>query len=277
VIRRAAILAAACLAALPQAALAGGSSAPQYITFMGSPPPARHSPRPAMDDQTRADLKLPALLPLGAAQPAAAGRLAPGEAFLTIGVRHGVTGVLASDVSAKGWFGKKRRLAAGSSVFGIPMGGPDGRAFVWCAPQQGQVKDQPKAWAVTCLPFGDKANLWVEGKPAMMPVTLDWDDANIRETDIPDVRRQPVSLPPLTLSYAFAGWDAKGWLKLEYRLDWGDGPQVLRAIALAPGADGAVAVKLMGGQFALRPDPNAAAGATLQVAAPPKPDAPVEF
>jgi len=278
VIRKAAVLAAVALVAvLPRPALAGGGAPYTTLFFPGSPPPQRHSPRPAMDDQTRADLKLPPLIALGPPRPAAAGRLAPGDAFLQLSVRHGVTGVLVSDVSAKGRFGKKRRLPAGTSVFGIPMGGPDGRAFVWCAPRQGEVKDQPKAWSVTCLPFGDKANLWVEGKPAMMPVSLDWDDANIRETDIPDVRRQPVSLPPLTLSYVFAGWDAKGWLKLEYRLDWGESPQLLRTISLGPGADGAVSVKLMGGRFMLRPDPNTPADAAFAVAATPTPDAAIEF
>jgi hypothetical protein len=231
-----------------------------------------------MSDQDRADLGLQALIAKESPRLSSARRLAPGEAILEVGVRHGVTGVLVSDVDARGgWLGKKRKLLAGSSVFGIPMGGPDGRYLVWCAPQQGQVKDQPKAWTATCLPFGDKANLWVEGQPALMPVGLSWSDLDIRETNPPDVRRQAVSLPPLTLSYAFAGWDAKGWLKLEYRLDWGEGPQVLRALALAPGADGAVKVKLMGGQLALRSDAQAAANATLEVIAAPRQGAPVEF
>ena len=265
--------AAAAALALPIAGTSAAQNQTVYIPGYGTPL-QHHSPRPAMDEQTKADLKLPPLVADGPMQVSEPGRITVGAPMLKLKVRHTVTGVLVSDVAAKGWFGAKRRLPAGSGVFGLPMGGPDGRAFVWCAPQQGQVKGHPNDWTVTCLPFGDKANLWVQAKPALMPAQLEWNDESIRETDVPDVRRQPVAFPPMTLSYVFSGWTDKGWLKLEILIDWGEGPYALRSLALQPGADGWVNVKVLGGEVALK---AAVADAELAVRAPPRADAPIIF
>lgn len=261
---------------LARPAAAAPASSPTVIYIPGRSTP-QHSPRPPPDSQTSDDLRRSPLVGDEAPQLSATRRLAPGESFLKVKVRHSLTGVLATDVVAKGWLSGRRKLAAGTGVFGIPMGGPDGRGLVWCAPQVHPMKGQADHWTATCLPFGDASHLWIDGSPALMPRDLSWNEVAAIRVGAPDVRRQPVDFAPMTLSYAFGGWDARGWLKLEVRLDWGEGPQILRGIALQPGADGAASVKLLGGEMTLWRDASAPLDAAIEVRAAPTADAAIIF
>jgi hypothetical protein len=198
------------------------------------------------------ELSLKPLVPAGAAPIVVAGDIAKGQPFFTVGVRHGVTGVLRQEVRGKGWFFDKA-LPVGQPLYGVPMAGAGTTGLVWCAPRQ---DDKPKGksptrWAAACLPqSGAQAN-WVEAQTAMMSVNLSWSYGS-RATNALDVERGPVDLPPMTLSYVFAGWSEQGSLMLEVRLDWGEGPQLLRALRVAPGADGVVTVKTMDGTIGVR-------------------------
>jgi hypothetical protein len=131
------------------------------------------------------------------------------------------------------------------------------------------------------LPFGDKRHVWVEGKPALMPVSLSWEEGVSLAKTPPDVKRGPVDFPPLTLSYAFAGLNERGWVKIAARLDWGEGPKVLREIALAPDAGGTVIVPLAGGRVAIKPIPAPAAAlparAEIELREPLKDDSPIVY
>jgi len=256
--------------------LSGGARAPVITVIPGTPPIEQHAPRPELDAATQAALKEPPLVADGEARVAAAPRLTAGQAFVEIPVRHGLTGELVADVAIKEWF-SGGKLPGGLPVFGVPMAGPDGPTLVWCAPQPAkkpQADGRPLQQVSICLPFGDKTHVWVEGRPALLPVGLTWSNGAARRTSRPEVRRGPQAFPPMTLSYAFAGLDARGWVRVETRLDWGEGPQTLRAIALPPGADGAALVRAAGGAFALKP---AGAEVVVEVRAPPAPGAPVVY
>jgi hypothetical protein len=68
----------------------------------------------------------------------------------------------------------------------------------------------------------------------------------------------------MTLSYVFAGWSEQGSLMLEVRLDWGEGPQLLRALRVAPGADELVSVKTMDGVIGVKRVGDAAQAQALK-------------
>lgn len=262
--------------AIAAGVLSGGSRAPVITVIPGTPPIERHAPRPELDAATQAALKDPPLVADGEARVAAASRLAAGQAFVEIPVRHGLTGELVADVAIKEWF-SGGKLPGGVAVFGVPMAGPDGPTLVWCAPQppkKPRPEGKPPRQVSICLPFGDKTHVWVEGRPAMLPVGLTWSDDVTRRTSRPEVRRGPQAFPPMTLSYVFAGVDARGWVKVETRLDWGEGPQMLRTITLPPGVGGAALVRVAGGAFALKP---IGAEAAIEVRAPPAAGAPVIY
>jgi hypothetical protein len=125
------------------------------------------------------------------------------------------------------------------------------------------------------MPYG----YWVEIRPAMMSADLSW-PSNIRLASPPEVERGPVQLPPMTLSYAFGGWTKQGWLVVDVQLDWGDGPQLLRAITIPVGPDGA-SLRVMGGEIVVTAAPKAkgqeVAQASVQVKAPPQPDAAIAY
>lgn len=199
-----------------------------------------------------AELSLKPLVSAGTAPTVIGGDIAKGQPFFTVGVRHGVTGVLKQEVRGKGWFFDKA-LPVGQPVYGVPMAGAGATGLVWCAPRQ---DDKPKGksptrWAAACLPGSATQANWVEAQTAMMSVNLSWFYGS-RTTNALDVERAPIDLPPMTLSYVFAGWSEQGSLMLEVRLDWGEGPQLLRALRVAPGADGVVTVKTMDGAIAVK-------------------------
>jgi hypothetical protein len=271
------LLAAAIIAA-PACASAAASPVYQPITIAGRPGPVKHSPRPPLSEEARRDLSSPVLISDGSVPALTTGPIAKGQSFLTVGVKHGLTGVLAGEVKENGFL-KSGKLAAGAAVYGLPMGGPDGPGVVWCAPKA-ELASGAKHWSAVCLPFGDHSNVWVKGKPAMFPVTLNWNQELEDKADTPQVRRQAVDFPAMTLSYAFAGWDQKGWLLVEVRLDWGEGPQVIRSIALPLDKDGAVALALMDGSIVLKRPGGASTTPDQMIAeakAPPKAGATIVY
>jgi hypothetical protein len=258
----------------------GVTLAQQTIYFPGIPAAPTHAARPPMSEEVRRDLRIAPLVAAGPGPIVADGAVDKGQAFLSVAVKHALTGTLTSPVAAKGWFAGNRKLPAGTPVYGVPMGGPDGVGVVWCAPRYGPAKDHVNHWSAICLPFGDAAHVWIEAHPAMFPAALDWNDATDRNTSPPTVARGPVDFPPMTLSYAFGGQNERGWLIVETRIDWGEGPQVLRSIALPPGSSGETTIKVMGGEFAVRIAPaetGAPLRASIAVRAAPQASAAIGF
>jgi hypothetical protein len=203
-----------------------------------------------------------------------------GESFLSLGVRHGLTGVLSAPVEGKGWF-FRQPLAAGTPVYGIPMAGTGAQGIVWCAPRLDPNKSKKeKRWIAACLPNDVNGNAWVAATPALMTDSLSWYSGLGRTSNAPQVQPQAIDLPPMTLSYAFGGWNGDHWLILDVRIDWGEGPQRLRSILLPPASDGTVTAKIMGGEFVLREIPGGppkSGQVSVEVKTQPGPDAPLLF
>jgi hypothetical protein len=218
------------------------------------------------------------------------GALASGQPFFTVGVRHGVTGVLIVEAQDHATF-SEHRLPVGTPVYGMPMAGSSAAAIVWCAPQQaGSSGGQPGRWTTYCMPAGDRAFMWTQAKPAMMPLDLSWGGWTGKMNSAPTVERRPVALPPMVLSYAFGGWNKDRWLVVLVQLDWGEGPQTLHAISVPPSADGSARLKVMGGEVIIHPAPQSSAStpaalrnadsagrAVVEIVVPPKPGAEIAY
>ena len=239
--------------------------------------PRESPPKPVTPPtgQDLADMQLKPLVAAGDPPSAIAGLAQKGDAFFRVGVRHGVTGVLTSEVRGHGWIFSDRPLPAGQPVFGLPMAGSDGAGLVWCAPQAG-TEAGVRRWRTICLPQRDGAFAWIEAHPALMTLNLSWPEGLGHSATTPVVARGPADLPPMVLSYAFAGWDKNGWLQMLVQIDWGEGPQPLHTIVVPPAADGAAHLRLMGGELTLRPEGAKNVSARVAVLTPPKPDAPIE-
>ena len=107
-------------------------------------------------------------------------------------------------------------------------------------------------WVAACLVDSGSGYVWVDAHAAMMTVDLSWNAGGGRVATPPSVDRRAVDLPLMTLSYAFAGWNKEHWAKVDMQIDWGEGPQKLRTIAIPPGPDGAAALTLMGAEIRIR-------------------------
>ena len=213
------------------------------------------------------------------------GALTTGQAFFSVGVRHGVTGVLIAEAHDHTTF-SDHSLPIGTPVYGIPMAGSSAAAIVWCAPQQaGGSGGQRGEWTTYCMPAGDGAFVWTQAKPAMMTDNLSWTGWNGKLNSPPSVERRAITLPPMTLSYAFGGWTKKHWLTVLVQLDWGEGPQTLRTIGVPPAPDGSASLRVMGGEMIIRPIPAPPGAstdplndrATAQIVAPPKSGADIGY
>ena len=177
----------------------------------------------------------------------------------------------------EGWF-TSAKAAAGTPVFGLPMGGPDGPGIVWCAPQRKIRHKAPGPWQSVCLPYGDASNVWIKAEPALLPLNLTWEDQSAQGAQAPQVTRGPADLPSMTLSYLFDGWDMRGWLMVRETIDWGDGPQNIRAIALPVDSRASATLKLMNGRLTIaRPSDGAVDKALVTEDAPPRAGQPVVF
>ena len=65
---------------------------------------------------------------------------------------------------------------------------------------------------------------------------------------------------------------------VDVQIDWGEGPQVLRSIAIPPAADGSASLKVMGGEILIRPAPAPARDqVVVAVGSPPQADAPIAY
>ena len=232
--------------------------------------------RSALDKPLVADGRPPAVV---------SGALAHGQAFFTVGVRHGVTGILTTEAHDHATF-SDHSLPIGTPVYGIPMAGSSAAAIVWCAPRQAPSSGgQPGRWTTYCMPAGDGAFVWTQAEPAMMTVNLSWSRWTGKLSSPPTVERRPIALPPMTLSYAVGGWNKDRWLIVLVQLDWGEGPQTLRAISVPPAADGSARLKVMGGEVIIRPPgptggaarPDRDAGAVVELVLPPRPDADIAY
>jgi hypothetical protein len=240
--------------------------APGLVDLAAASLPAS-SPVPALQASPPGPAPKP-LVPAGAPPALASGAVAKGQPFFTVGVRHGLTGVLKQEVRGKGWFFDKA-LPAGQPVYGVPMAGAGATGLVWCAPrlEEKPPGKSPTRWAAACLPQNVSQANWVEAQTAMMSVNLSWYQGS-RTVSAVAVEPGPIDLPAMTLSYAFGGWSEQGSLLLDVRLDWGEGPQLLRSLRVAPGADGVVTIKTMDGVIGVRRADAAAQAETLKAFRP---------
>ncbi|MGR4866311.1 hypothetical protein [Caulobacter sp. LARHSG274] len=218
------------------------------LAATGIPPPKPAS----LQQASPPDFAPRPLVSAGAPPAVAVGGVAKGQPFFTVGVRHGVTGVLKQEVRGKGWFFDKA-LPAGQPVYGVPMAGAGAAGLVWCAPRLEEKPrgKSPTRWAAACLPQNVSQANWVEAQTAMMSVNLSWYQGS-RTVSAVAVEPGPIDLPAMTLTYVFGGWSEQGSLLLDVRLDWGEGPQLLRSLRVAPGADGVVTIKTMDGVIGVR-------------------------
>lgn len=146
----------------------------------------------------------PGLVPVGASK-VLAGLVKHTGVIAQIGVVHGITGVLKTDVRQKAWLAP-RSVPAGTYAFGVPTNlmFSGGRALVWCAVE---MKDNDPAKPVTtCFPpVGQKIAyepsgniLWYTHTYTVLPVI---------EAIGLDVERKPMTYPaPMMLTYVFDRW-----------------------------------------------------------------------
>ncbi len=273
------------------------TSAPGRLTFRFTNPAAPMGPiamravglgqAPAPDPAEAAssagasDQPLHALVASGAPPAAVGGSMAKGTSFFTVGVRHGVTGVLKNEVQSHTWL-SDRKLPFDQPLYGVPMAGSAGPGIVWCAPQAKSDSTKTRRWEAACLVDGGTAYVWVAARPALMVADLHWTAGGGRVATPPSVERRPVDLPPMTLSYAFGGWNKQRWAVVQVQIDWGEGPQTLRSISIPPGPDGAAAVRIMGAEIHLRPGAASKASgavdqAEVEVLTPPSPGSDITF
>jgi len=196
-----------------------------------------------------------ALLSTGAPVAGQASALKPGQTFLTMPVRHGVTGVLQNEVRVRAAFESGDVIPVNQPLFGLPIRERPGQV-VWCAPRR--TSEGP--WRTICLYERDGAVMSMEISTGMMAVTLPWTKARLA-SPMTIQRTSAVSLPPMTLSYVFVGFTdptlPTRFARVEARLDWGEGPKAITAMSAAVGADGLARFKLLDGEFTFRPRPPA--------------------
>lgn len=234
-----------------------GRIAPELIAHLEPGGPIRS--RAAASGEAAIDqsaLVEQSLMPTGAPAHVASGPISKGDTIYSIGARHGITGVLTSDV----WLGKyvyfhqaqppdAPSLKVGQIIYARTVADADAVHIVWCAPR----KSDSGHWTdAVCLPTDGTGYVWIEAKPAMLVGTLLIPEALRPYATPPIVRRQPVDLPPMTLSYVFRGW-SKGAANIDAQVDWGEGPQSFKTTALSAGANGAADLPVASGKILIRP------------------------
>lgn len=222
--------------------------------------------------------RLKSLVSTGALPTLATQPVTKGEALFTAPVRHGLTGMLAAPVKAATWF-SEHTLPAGQTVYGVDLGGAGRGEIVWCAPTESAQPDPRKKtrWTAICLapsPEGDNA-VWLDGQTGMMSVSVVLRDG-VRTSEHVQVTPGPVALPAMTLAYRFEGWTEQGGLIVDEVINWGEGPQSLRAVKIAAAADGSVTLRTMGGAFRVRKGVDALQAA-VELVQPFDPAAPVVY
>jgi hypothetical protein len=221
-----------------------------------------------------------ALVGIGVPPSVTSGATAKGQDFFSVQVRHGMTGVLRNSVESRAFL-SDRTLPLDQPLFGIPMAGSSAATVVWCAPQRAGAGGDLH-WTAACLVDSGRGYVWVDAHPAMMTLDLQWSAGGGRAASPPSIEPRHVDLPAMTLSYAFGGWTKQNWAEILERIDWGEGPQLLRKVDVPPDADGVATVRLMGGEILVRPAPPAknqkpSDVALIEVRVSPKADAEISY
>jgi len=225
------------------------------VSLGQGPEAARLASQPSGSGTPLATPALRALVAAGAGPATVSGPLAKGQAFFTVGVKHGLTGVLKNEVQGHAWL-SDRKLPFDQPLYGVPMAGSSGPGIVWCAPQAKAGDGKTKVWSASCLVDGGGKYVWVNARPALMTLDLHWTEGGGRTATPPSVERRAVELPAMSLSYAFGGWNKQHWLVVDMQIDWGEGPQTLRSISVPPAEDGAAILRVMGADIRVRPGPS---------------------
>ena len=223
-----------------------------------------------------------ALAAAGAPAFGPTGDVGAGQVFLSLPVRHALTGVLRNTVRVHGFL-ETYELPVQQPLFGLPTHGQQDDQVVWCAPRRVAATGAPNEpkWKTTCLAETSGVVSAMEIPTVMMATTLPWSKA--REASPIDVLPGPVELPAMTLTYVFMGFTDPAlptrFARVELRLDWGEGPKAVRSLSAPIGPDGVARFKLLEGAFEFQPrpsaagkheDPKAPAPAMLAVTAAPK-------
>lgn len=194
-----------------------------------------------------------------------AGPVAPGQAFLTLPVRHRRTGRLLNRITLDSVFGRDAPLEPGQVVFGGPV---QGGMAIWCAPR---LRPDGRTYQTACLtPSHAGLYEWeIRRTPALAPADIGMTDGGWsgQASSAPEVRPGPISLPPMTLSLTLedAGpegrpdgrsYDGRSY-KAEVTVDWGEGPKVYGRLPIAmTGRGGRLDFMGVGLRFAPGPQPG---------------------
>lgn len=203
-------------------------------------------------------MRQPPLIPAGA-PTVVSGQIGVGQVFLTVPVRHGITGALRNTVSVKGGLFPGDSLGVGQPVFGVPMSGTVGSDVIWCAPRR---KPGGAHWTSVCFPTdASKQYHWVDiVSPALFPVRLFWSTATRPPTSTPTVEPGETALPPMIMTIKLASVKAakpgaaqqNATYTLAVSIDWGEGPNELSPLRVPLGLFGAQ-FRLLDGELKLTP------------------------
>ena len=153
------------------------------------------------------------------------GEIEPGRVFLTVPIKHFVTGTLEADIKKGGWFalvGDKDVVKAGQPVYGVRLGATLSALFplksvTWCAP----MKSDSGKWKAICFPDSLHAHRWVTDSITPFSVSsLYWHESSTPSASAPIVARGPVDFG-VELQ---AGLRIKEWRKKALIYEFGVGP-----------------------------------------------------
>jgi hypothetical protein len=210
-----------------------------------------------------------ALVAAGEPPKVATGPVAVGGTFLTVPVKHGLTGRLLVRVHPTiGLFWPKGTvMEVGQPVFGVPADTAPGDGIAWCVATK-----TAAAWQTACLsPVSDaymamaqtsQGYYWLaKQKPALAPTrrSLGGGGEGDPENTDPAVALGPIDDgPPMTASLKLAAirprskTDATLVYDVEVDLDWGEGPQPINRIPYTLSPDGQT-IRVLGQVLLLQP------------------------
>ena len=175
-----------------------------------------------------------------------------GESFFTAEVSHGITGKLRMDVTVGG-FGKKK-LPAGSIVFGTPMSGGStylrefDDSLVWCAPWRDELK---KLFAYCFVPGPGGMSLMANDTPfhvdhllvrpgSQLQLIVDRGPVQFGDPVLLVLRLERIKSREIYLQYSVSYAKEPVWTRLQVARDT-DGTAKLplggAVLSLSPGAD----------------------------------------
>ena len=165
-----------------------------------------------------------------------------------------------------------RSIVAGAPVYGVPMGGGNGRLqptmgstlnLTWCAPRA-----EGDKWEADCMPvIAGAAHTIIKGlRPAFLVTNVAFMGDSHQALGLPEVEEGPVTFgPPVALRYELSKCTAK---QATITIRSGVAPQLelTDIMVIKRGADGTISFRLGGGLF--RASPVGTAGCMLQVLRP---------